>query len=72
MRKIKTRHLKLYPDDKTIQIYAILPQGTMGLMNLTPRSHRGQRYYENDVNGILFPTITKAKEYCQKNIDWLL
>ena len=70
--KYKTRKTNLYPDDKTIQICAVLENGSMGLMNLTPIYFNRKRQYENDRNGYIFETITKAKEYCKKNIDWLL
>ncbi len=66
--RIKTRKTKLYPGDKTIQIQAVLQNGVIGLMNLTPIYFNRKKQYENDINGIIFETITKAKKYCQKNI----
>ena len=70
--KITTRKTKLYPGDKTIQIQAVLENGIMGLMNLKPIYFNRQRQYENDLNGVIFKTITQAKKYCKENIDWLL
>jgi len=67
--KIKTRKTKLYPGDKTIQIFAVLENGTLGLMNLTPIYFNKKRQYKNDINGYIFETITKAKQYCRDNIS---
>jgi len=70
--KITTRRTKLYPDDKTIQIQAVLENGVLGLMNLTPIYFNRKRQYENDVNGYIFETITAAKDYCKKHIKQLI
>ncbi len=69
--KIVTRKTKLYPGDKTIQIQLVLEQGLLGLMNLTPIYFNSKRQYKNDINGYIFETITKAKEYCKKNVKQL-
>lgn len=70
--KIVTRKTKLYPGDKTIQIQVVLEkQGLLGLMNLTPIYFNRKRQYKNDINGYIFETITKAKQYCKKNIKQL-
>lgn len=69
--KLTTRKTNLYPGDKTIQIQLVLEQGLFGLMNLTPIYFNGKRQYSNDINGLIFSTITKAKQYCKDNIDIL-
>jgi hypothetical protein len=72
--KIYTKVLKAYPGDKTIQIRAMVKQGTTCLMNITPFwcSSDKCRMYSNDINGLFFSTITKAKEYCRNNINSLI
>lgn len=70
--KIKTRRTRLYRGDKTVQIQAVLENGTLGLMNLTPIYFNGKMQYENDLNGYIFPTITKAKQYCNKHINSMI
>ena len=72
--KIKTRKTNLYPGDKIIQIQAIDSHTgyIIGLLNLTPIYFNRQRQYENDRNGYIFETITKAKQYCKDNIDKLI
>ena len=67
--KIATRKTNLYPQDKTIQIQAVMKNGIIGLMNLTPIYFNQKKQYENDINGYIFETITKAKEYCKDNIE---
>ncbi len=69
--KIVTRKTKLYPGDKTIQIQVVLEQGLLGLMNLTPIYFNRKKQYKNDINGYIFKTITKAKQYCRENIKLL-
>lgn len=71
LNSIFTRKTNCYPDDKTIQIMIQLEQGTLGLMNLTPRYYQG-KIFENDINGELFRTITRAKQYCKNNLDMLM
>ena len=67
--KVYTRKPRLYRGDKTIQIMAQLPNGVIGLMNLTPIYFNRKKQYSNDLNGIIFETITKAKLYCKKFYD---
>jgi len=75
--KIKTRKTKLYPGDKTIQIFAERKNGDkLGLMNLTPKYHRvynghgnySKRMYDNDITNRVFETITEAKDYCKTHL----
>ena len=70
---ICTRKTKLYPGDKTIQIRAYSDDGRLSicLMNLTPIYFNRKKQYSNDLNGFIFETITKAKQYCKKNIERL-
>jgi len=71
--KLYTRKTKLYPGDKTIQIRAMADSGkaSLGLMNLTPIYFNRKRQYSNDINGFIFETITKAKEYCKEHYKTL-
>ena len=66
--RIFTRKTKLYPGDKTVQIRVEVNQGSLGLMNLTPIYFNSKKQYSNDINGFIFETITKAKQYCRKNL----
>ena len=66
--KLYTRKTKLYPGDKTIQIRVEVSQGSIGLMNLTPIYFNRKKQYSNDINGFIFETITKAKQYCKNNL----
>ena len=68
LHAIFTRKPKLYQDDRTIQIMIQLEQGTLGIMNLTPRYYQG-KIFENDLNGELFRTITQAKDYCKEHLE---
>ena len=70
--KILTRKTNCYHNDKTIQIYAILDSGKLGLMNITPIYFNRKRQYENDINGYIFETIKKAKEYCRDNLEMFI
>lgn len=72
IKKFVTRKTHLYPGDKTIQIRFVYVNGySGGLMNLTPVYFNGKKQYENDRNGVIFSTITEAKEYCKKNFSKL-
>ncbi len=68
LHTIFTRKTNLYIGDKTIQIMIQLEQGTLGIMNLTPRFYQG-KIFENDLNGTLFRTITQAKQYCKEHLE---
>ena len=66
--KIKTRKMQSYPGDNTVQIFVIDEhKRTIPLMNINRRSYRGDRFYENDLNGIKFDTIMEAKMWCLKH-----
>ena len=68
--KLKTKKVEQFKgkDKKnTTTIYLVNEQYDIPLMTITKHWHKGI-IYENDVNGELFRSITKAKDYCKENL----
>ncbi len=66
--QIKTHKNNSYRGDKSLQIQAVMENGIVGLMNITPFYDKGKKIYENDVNSYLFDTITEAKQWCKEKL----